>query len=115
MFKIFLLFILFLNLCFSIYIDSIVISGNKKTKEYVIQREILQSRGSYLDSVRLIEDKNRLYNLGIFPTVDINYDNGIYKVDVIESFSILPDLIIDYNMKIKRKWSYGIALVNINF
>ena len=37
-----------------------------------------------------------------------------YKVNVIESFSILPDLIIDYS-EIKRKWSYGIALVNINF
>ena len=114
MFKLFLLLILSLTLCFSNYIDSIVISGNKKTKEYVIEREILQNRGSYLDSLKLIEDKNRLYNLGIFSTVDINYDKGIYKVNVIESFSILPDLIIDYS-EIKRKWSYGIALVNINF
>ncbi len=114
MFKLFFLFISSLTLCFSNYIDSIVISGNKKTKEYVIEREILQTRGSHLDSLKLIEDKNRLYNLGIFSTVDINYHEGIYKVNVIESFSILPDLIIDYS-EIKRKWSYGIALVNINF
>ena len=114
MIKFFLLFISLLTLCFSNYIDTIIISGNKKTKEYVIEREILQSSNSYLDSAVLIEDKNRLYNLGIFSTVDISYDKGVYKVDVVESFSTLPDLVIDYS-EIKKKWSYGIALVNINF
>mgnify|MGYP000476027505 CR=1 FL=1 len=97
MIKFFLLFISLLTLCFSNYIDTIIISGNKKTKEYVIEREILQSSNSYLDSAVLIEDKNRLYNLGIFSTVDISYDKGVYKVDVVESFSTLPDLVIDYS------------------
>lgn len=99
---------------FSNYVDSIIISGNNNTKEYIISREIFQKQNSPLDSINLIEDKNRLYNLGIFSTVDVIYENENYYVNLVESFSILPDLIIDYS-ELKKKWSYGLALAHINF
>ena len=50
-------------------IDTIIINGNKKTKDYIIQREILHPIDMILDSSTMIQDINRLYNLGIFSTV----------------------------------------------
>ena len=67
-----------------------------------------------LDSTILKEDINRLYNLGIFSSVDIKLENNIYKVNLVESFFIIPDLVIDYS-EIARKWSYGLGLVHLNF
>jgi len=95
-------------------VDKIIIDGNKKTKENVIRREILHPIGQPLDSLILNEDINRLYNLGIFSTVDIQFKNNTYQVDLVESFSIIPDLVIDYS-EITKKWSYGFGLAHINF
>ena len=95
-------------------VDTIIISGNKNTKEHVIRREILHPSNQVLDSLIFKEDINRLYNLGIFSTVDIQVENNIYNVKVVESFSILPDLVIDYS-EITKKWSYGLGLAHINF
>ena len=95
-------------------IDTIIINGNKNTKDYIIKREILHPIHTYLDSLDMAEDINRLYNLGIFSTVDINVENNIYNINVVESFAILPDLVIDYNENLK-KWSYGLGLAHINF
>ena len=67
-----------------------------------------------LDSSILNQDINRLYNLGIFSTVDIQFADNVYKVNVVESFSIIPDLVIDYS-EITKKWSYGLGLAHINF
>lgn len=110
----YLLTFLLISSIFSNYVDSIIITGNNNTKEYIIKREIYQTQKSLLDSINLIEDKNRLYNLGIFSTVDVEYKNRNYYVNLVESFSILPDLIIDYS-ELKKKWSYGLALAHINF
>lgn len=95
-------------------IDTIIITGNKNTKDYIIRREILHPIHTHLDSLNMTEDINRLYNLGIFSTVDINIENNTYNVNVVESFAILPDLVIDYNENLK-KWSYGLGLAHINF
>ena len=95
-------------------VDTVIISGNKNTKEHVIRREILHPVNQVLDSLILSEDINRLYNLGIFSTVDIQVENNTYNVKVVESFSILPDLVIDYS-EITKKWSYGLGLAHINF
>lgn len=95
-------------------VEKISIVGNKNTKEHIILREILHPTNQQLDSLLLKEDINRLYNLGIFSSVDINCVNHIYEINVVESFSILPDLVIDYS-EITKKWSYGLGLAHINF
>ena len=95
-------------------VDTIIISGNKKTKNYIIKREILHPMYTSLDSLVMIQDINRLYNLGIFSTVDINAIDNAYHVNLVESFSIIPDLVIDYS-EILKKWSYGLGLAHINF
>ena len=95
-------------------VDTIIVTGNNKTKEHVVLREILHPINHPLDSTILEQDINRLYNLGIFSSVDINLENNIYKVNLVESFSIIPDLVIDYS-EIAKKWSYGLGLVHLNF
>ena len=95
-------------------VDTIIINGNKQTKDHIIKREILHSMNTPIDSLVMLEDINRLYNLGIFSTVDINIENNAYNINVVESFAMLPDLVIDYNENLK-KWSYGLGLAHINF
>ena len=112
-------FILIVSLLFSSdlilqKVDTIIISGNKKTKDYIIRREILHPMYNSIDSLVMIQDINRLYNLGIFSTVDINATDNAYHVNLVESFSIIPDLVIDYS-EILKKWSYGLGLAHINF
>ena len=59
-------------------VDSIIINGNEKTKDYIIIREIKHPHNnSPLDSVILMDDINRLYNLGIFSNIDIFVENNI--------------------------------------
>tara|TARA_B110000263_G_C15259295_1_gene488013 strand:- start:50 stop:1303 length:1254 start_codon:yes stop_codon:yes gene_type:complete len=95
-------------------VDQIIIVGNKTTKKHIILREVLHPENQPLDSILLKEDINRLYNLGIFSSVNIECVNNTYEINVVESFSILPDLIIDYS-EITKKWSYGLGLAHINF
>ena len=88
--------------------------GEGKTKDHIIKREILHSMHAPVDSLVMLEDINRLYNLGIFSTVDIVIGDGFcddlnqqtanyydyqarYNINVVESFAMLPDLVIDYN------------------
>lgn len=117
MFKKFISIILFFPIFLLAYqnqVDSIIIIGNKNTKDHVVFREILHPVNNALDSTILNEDINRLYNLGIFSSVDIKLENNIYKVNLVESFFIIPDLVIDYS-EIARKWSYGLGLAHLNF
>ena len=95
-------------------VDTVIISGNNKTKEYIIRREILHPIAAPLDSIILKQDINRLHNLGIFSTVDINLESNSYHVSLVESFSVIPDLIIEYS-EISNKWSYGLGSAHINF
>ena len=95
-------------------VDTIIINGNKRTKNHIIRRELLHEMHSPLDSLILKEDIDRLYNLNIFSKVDINVIDNTYYVDVVESFSIIPDLVIDYS-EISKKWSYGLGIADMNF
>jgi len=95
-------------------IDTIIISGNKRTNSQIILRELSHPISSKLDSVLLNKDINKLYNLGLFSEVDIYIENNIYKIDLIESFSIVPLPIIEHNED-DSKWTLGAAIVDINF
>lgn len=110
-------FTLFISFIFSIndfqLIDSIVIHGNKRTKDYIIKREILHPTGP-LDSLILNEDINRLYNLGIFSKVDIYVENSIYHIDVVETFSVIPILNLNYD-ETRDDFTYIVGIADINF
>ena len=55
-------------------VSDIRVEGNKKTKEYVIRRQITVKPGELLNVNKLREDQRRLGNLGIFESVDIKLD-----------------------------------------
>ena len=112
----FILIISFISIINSQIIDTIIISGNKRTDSQIILRELSHPLESKLDSTFLNQDKNKLYNLGLFSEVNIYRENNIYKIDLIESFSIVPIPIIDHNEDaLDNKWTLGLGIVDINF
>ena len=52
------------------YVERINISGNTRTKDKVIRREVLIAPGDVFDTVRVETSKKRLENLGYFSKVD---------------------------------------------
>jgi outer membrane protein insertion porin family len=52
------------------YVDRINISGNSRTKDKVIRREVLITPGDVFNTVRVETSKKRLDNLGYFSKVD---------------------------------------------
>lgn len=78
------------NLVFSItegVIDKIFIEGNKKTKDYVITRNILTQPGTVYNENYLKEDLSRVYSTKIFKEVD----REIYPSETAEG---------EYNVKV---------------
>lgn len=55
-------------------VAAVKIEGNVKTKEKVIRRELSVKPGDILDINKIREDQRRVYNLGIFETVDTKLD-----------------------------------------
>jgi len=71
-----------------IQIDRIFIVGNKKTKEHVIRRELDITSGQVLTKKLLTdyieEDKNKIFNMGLFNSVDVSVIDLLDgKVDII--------------------------------
>ena len=58
--------ILYSNNLYRPIISGIEIRGNTKTRDYVIKREIIHPLNKPLDSLIVLEDRNRLDNLGLF-------------------------------------------------
>ncbi len=52
------------------YIEDIVIKGNKKTKDYVLYRELTIKVGDVFSKKKFIESVQNLYNTGIISNVD---------------------------------------------
>ena len=60
-----------LNIASASIVKEINIVGNYYTKEHVIMREIYHPVPCEYDSTLSIKDKDRIYNLGLFSTVEI--------------------------------------------
>lgn len=73
-----------------VYVRHIDFSGNNKTKEYVLRREMRQQEGGVFSLAKINESKRRLNNLGYLQDVDI-------KVEPVTHHSDQVDLI--YNVK----------------
>ena len=109
------------NILFTQNIDSIQIIGNKKTQDYIILREVKQKINEELKAENIIEDKNRIYNLGLFLSVDIeivenpNPEIGnVYMITVSENWYVfpIPTINIDYD---RKEYSYGGGIAHTNF
>ncbi len=102
-----------------VQIDSIKISGNKITEDYIILRELTFKTGDTISVSILDYNKERVFSLGLFNDVQISYknDNGRNKVliQVVESWYIYPIPFIRYKDREKSEASYGINLLFKNF
>ena len=119
----FLLYLLFfssvLSQDFRPVISSVEFSGNDKTRNYIIEREIQHPVDVYLDSSLAEEDLNRLENLGLFSEITwqaIPLENGtaILEYRIIESIQRTPPVPVPIYEE-DTGWSLGGAWVINNF
>jgi outer membrane protein assembly factor BamA len=101
-------------------VRGIVISGNKKTKDYIITREMILHEGDTATTETIEYDKNRIFSLRLFNRVDIeavplDSTGVLLHIDVDERWYIFPIPI--FGIK-DRDWSrlyYGLGVLHDNF
>ena len=103
----------------SFQVDVIKISGNEKTKDFVILRELTFSIGDTVNSEILFLNRERIFSLAIFTkvTLETNHEDGINSVVILieESWYIFPVPFINIREKTLERTSYGISLKYKNF
>ena len=97
-------------------VEQIKITGNNKTHKSIIIRELQHPLYSPYNESIAIEDRNRIYNLGLFSTVNIYQVESNYVIDLVEGPNYYPFPIIEYDeAKGKNGWSYGGGIMYLNF
>ena len=105
--------VLFFSLGIASVVKEIKIIGNQNTKEYIILREIHHPIPGEYNPTFAQQDRDRIYNLGLFSTVKIVQIDSTYSVFIIETFPVFPLPIIEYNEA--SGFSYGVSIVHLNF
>ncbi len=101
------------SICTAAYVDKLNIIGNEHTKMHIIERELYHPIPAEYDSTIAFSDRNRIYNLGLFSTVEIEQIDSFYTVFLVETFPVLPIPIIEYSEA--SGFSYGASIVHVNF
>ncbi len=104
----------------SIRIDSITITGNNITKEFVIIRELTFKKGDMLNKKILDYNKERIFSLGLFNKVKLNLKRKTpnyteLNIDVAESWYIYPLPFLTLRDNTIKRASYGLILLYNNF
>ncbi len=119
----FLIFLLFPSaLCAAdslLVVREVIVQGNHVTKEYVILREMSIRPGVELSQELIDHDRDRIYNLGLFNRVDVDYterDSGaaVY-VTVDERWYFFPFPIVGVRYRNLKNLYYGAGLSHQNF
>ncbi|BAL84314.1 hypothetical protein SELR_26060 [Selenomonas ruminantium subsp. lactilytica TAM6421] len=80
-------------------LEGFKVKGNKKTKDYVILREMRQKPGEPFNSKQARRSMQRVYNLGFFEDVNIKMNPGVEPNAVV----------MELDVKEKRTGSFGIG------
>ena len=100
-------------------VDTVIVTGNEKTKEYVILDEMTLKAGAPVTVEAIEFDRKRIYSLGLFTSVDIVFDTlGTQKkllVDVREQWYMIPFPILGFRDGDPKKPYYGAGLLYNNF
>lgn len=116
----------------SLFLEKIEISGNKKTKIRVIEREIPIETGDYFSKTYLeeilVKVNNNLKNTGLFNFVNVHLiENGelvILKIDLEERWYFWPYPILEHADRNVNAWlsddplrklNYGLSFTQYNF
>ncbi|MDY3983600.1 MAG: BamA/TamA family outer membrane protein [Veillonellaceae bacterium] len=70
-------------------VEKIVVAGNKKTKSYVITREMNQKVGQPFNQFLMRRSVEKIYNLGFFDDVNVRLLPGSNQKDVIAEVDVL--------------------------
>jgi len=105
--------IYFINTLTAGMVDSIRIIGNNTTRDLIIIREIHHIMPGEFDTLQAQDDRNRIYNLGLFSTVEIKGVNQEYSVYVVETFPVLPLPLVNFDEA--KGWSFGASVIYLNF
>ncbi len=99
-------------------IDTILVSGNAKTKDYVILNEMTMHQGGVATREGIEYDRARIYSLGLFTRVDIDYDSlgsvHFLLVDVGERWYLLPYPIFGFRDGDPKRVYYGAGVLHNN-
>ncbi|MFI5237433.1 MAG: BamA/TamA family outer membrane protein [Ignavibacteriales bacterium] len=104
---------------YSVVIDSILISGNDITQDFIILRELTFAVGDTLKPDIAWYNRERIYSLRIFNDVrlkpySINNKNFL-RIEIEESWYIYPIPFITLKDKDWDKISYGVSVSLLNF
>ena len=102
-----------------VWIKSIIIQGNDKTKDFVILREMSTKIGDSLNQESLLQDQNRIYSLRLFNKVAVSSDtagdSATVYVDVSERWYWFPYPILGFRFRDLNKLYYGAGFAHQNF
>ncbi len=100
-------------------VDSIYITGNKSTKEFIIFRELTFAPGDTVNRSILQYNRERIYSLGIFNTVELlresSGNSNSVNIFVEEGWYLWPIPFIDFKDNDLKKISAGMDLRLENF
>lgn len=103
----------------SFVVDSIKISGNELTEDFIILRELTFGIGDTVNNDILDFNKERVFSLALFNRVDVfaKDTNGIsiVNIDVKESWYIYPVPFLEIDNNDISKANYGFILLWKNF
>jgi outer membrane protein assembly factor BamA len=104
---------------YHIVIDSIYITGNETTEDFIILRELTFGIGDTLNPHIASYNRERIYSLRIFNEVRLKpyFSDGknILKIEIEESWYIYPIPFITLRDRDWEKISYGISVSLLNF
>ena len=104
---------------YSIIVDSIEISGNETTEDFIILRELTFGIGDTLDQHLASYNRERIYSLRIFNDVRLNpysfNDKNILRIEIEESWYIYPIPFVVLKDRDWNKLSYGVSVSLLNF
>ncbi|GAG20341.1 unnamed protein product, partial [marine sediment metagenome] len=90
------------------YIGKIEITGNEKTKDYVIRRELVIGPGEVFNYKKILRSQEKLYNLGYFERLDIEGEEGV-KIDTYPGKE--PDILnLVFDVKEKKTGTLNLGM-----
>lgn len=100
-------------------VDSVVVSGNRHTRPFVILNEMSIRAGIQFTPEMLEFDRNRIYSLGLFTSVDLFLDTlgtrSILRILVNERWYVFPVPLFGFRDGDVTRAYYGAGLYHNNF
>lgn len=95
-------------------LSEIVVRGNATTKPHVIFREMALKKGDTLTPTALEHDRNQIYNLGLFNSVELTTSNDTLYIDVVERWYFFPFPVLGFQYNDFNKVYYGFGIIHNN-